>query len=632
MGWRRLVLAVLASVLVLTAAASGAPSPTHVRFTVAGDFAQGSGADAVLTAMGDSGADLALAVGDLSYGVTGEEQSWCDFVTQRVGAGYPFELLAGNHESNGVNGNINDFSACLPNQLPGLVGTYGRQYYVDVPQDDPLVRFVMISPALTFPDGSWQYTRGSARYNWTAAAIDGARSADIPWVVVGMHKPCITAGGYACDVGLDITNLLIDKKVDLVFNGHEHHYQRSKQLALGTGCSSLATNAYDADCVVDADSSLTAGAGTVFVTSGAGGQALRAIDTADPEYPYFVANMASNINPSKGYSDIDATPDRLLVSFVPAQGTFTDLFTITKGEPPPNVAPTADFTASANGLRADLDASGSRDTDGTITGYSWDFGDGATGTGRTPTHTYTDPGTYQVGLTVTDDDGATGTITKPVTVTSVQVVASDAFGRTATSSWGSADVGGPWSVNSGASSVNNGRGHINLGANASSWAYLNQVSATRVEVSFTQFLDKLPTGNGTRVENVVYVRRNGGNSYRGIVRVQPDGSVRLSLARSVSGAGVTTIASEITVPGLTVAAGEALQVRGQAVGTSPTTVRMKLWRAGTSEPAAWTLSTTDSTAGIQSAGAIGMAPYLPGGVTNAPIRVSVDDFLATQVP
>ena len=39
--------------------------------------------------------DFTLALGDLSYGTTGQEQSWCDFVTSRVGAGYPFELVAG---------------------------------------------------------------------------------------------------------------------------------------------------------------------------------------------------------------------------------------------------------------------------------------------------------------------------------------------------------------------------------------------------------------------------------------------------------------------------------------------------------------------------------------------------------
>ena len=60
-------------------------------------------------------------------------------VTAGVGAGYPFKLVSGNHESNGGNGNINNFSACLLHQLPGAVGTCGREYYVDVPQE-PVLR------------------------------------------------------------------------------------------------------------------------------------------------------------------------------------------------------------------------------------------------------------------------------------------------------------------------------------------------------------------------------------------------------------------------------------------------------------------------------------------------------------
>ena len=47
----------------------------------------------------------------------------------RVGNGFPFELISGNHESAGnLDGDINNFSACLSNQLPGAVGTYGRQW------------------------------------------------------------------------------------------------------------------------------------------------------------------------------------------------------------------------------------------------------------------------------------------------------------------------------------------------------------------------------------------------------------------------------------------------------------------------------------------------------------------------
>ena len=135
----------------------------------------------------------------------------------------PVRAGRGNHESNGQNGNINDFSACLPNQLPGAVGTYGRQYYVDVPAEAPLVRYVMISPGIQFPDGLWSCAAGTPRYQWTAAAIDAARAAGTPWVVVAMHKPCLSVGEYPCDPGADIMNLLAAKKVDLVLSGHEHH-------------------------------------------------------------------------------------------------------------------------------------------------------------------------------------------------------------------------------------------------------------------------------------------------------------------------------------------------------------------------------------------------------------------------
>ncbi|MHC4278176.1 MAG: PKD domain-containing protein, partial [Planctomycetota bacterium] len=63
-----------------------------------------------------------------------------------------------------------------------------------------------------------------------------------------------------------------------------------------------------------------------------------------------------------------------------------------------------------------FDGSGSTDPDGTIISYDWDFGDTATGSGVSPTHSYTTVGTYTVTLTVTDDLGATDQDTLTVTV------------------------------------------------------------------------------------------------------------------------------------------------------------------------------------------------------------------------
>ncbi|WP_415381688.1 Ig-like domain-containing protein [Halosimplex sp. TS25] len=81
-------------------------------------------------------------------------------------------------------------------------------------------------------------------------------------------------------------------------------------------------------------------------------------------------------------------------------------------------APTADAGADQTvdqGAATTFDASASSDNVG-IDEYEWDFGDGNTATGRTPTHTYDDPGTYTVTLTATDAAGNADSDTLTVTV------------------------------------------------------------------------------------------------------------------------------------------------------------------------------------------------------------------------
>ncbi|MEZ5121291.1 MAG: PKD domain-containing protein [Solirubrobacterales bacterium] len=91
----------------------------------------------------------------------------------------------------------------------------------------------------------------------------------------------------------------------------------------------------------------------------------------------------------------------------------------------PNAKPTAAFTATPSpattGQQVSLDASGSSDSDGTIAKYEWDLdGNGTyetdTGTTPTTTQTYATAGDVTVGLRVTDNDGATDTTTRTLTV------------------------------------------------------------------------------------------------------------------------------------------------------------------------------------------------------------------------
>lgn len=606
-----------------------------VHFTASGDIAARAQSAAVLSQIGSLNSDLHLALGDLSYGATGAEQTWCDFVTTRVGAGFPFELIAGNHESNGLNGNINDFSACLPNQLPGLVGTYGRQFYVDVPQGTPLVRFIAISPNLTFPDSTWSYAAGGPRYQWTAAAIDGARSANIPWVVVGMHKPCISIGQYGCDVGADVINLMLQKRVDLVLNGHEHLYQRSKQLATRSGCAALVAGTYNAACVADADDALMKGAGTVITTVGTGGVELRDVSMSDPEAGYFVTASGLNMNPTWGNLDVSATANQLTASFVPATGgNFTDAFTITVPQGG-NAPPVAAFTHSCTALNCSVDGSGSTDTDGLISGYAWDFGDGATASGATASHDYAASGTFPITLTVTDDDGATAMTSTSVTVTDPGgpgVLASDAFEREVSGGLGTADTGGAWTTTGAASaySVTSGTGRLRMTTPGGMLnAYLDGAPQQAGDLRFSFAADKAATGSGTFI-SAIGRRVATAGAYQAKIVLRSSGAVGVSLVRvNSSGGGEVTLQSAINVPGLTLTAGERLEVRLQVLGTSPTTLNLKVWKAGTPEPTTWQRTATDATAALQTIGGIGVRAYLSSTSTNAPVIASFDDLVLT---
>jgi PKD repeat protein len=308
--------------------------------------------------------------------------------------------------------------------------------------------------------------------------------------------------------------------------------------------------------------------------------------------------------------------------------------TVTVTAPPANVAPVAAFTAAVSGLAVSVDGAGSTDSDGSVASYAWEFGDGATGTGATASHAYAAAGTYPVRLTVVDDDGAVGTVTKSVTVTAPPVdpgpgeapvaVAVDDFGRTVASGFGSAATGGAWSVSGGARSVSDGVGHLQVNAaGGSSAAWLNSVSVTDVAVQMGISLDAAPTGAGTYV--YVTGRRTSGGHYRAVVRFLADGTTRLSLSRVVSNAETTL--RTVVLPG-TYTPGTVMQVRLDLSGTGTTTLNAKAWAAGTPEPGTWQVSATDTTASLQGAGGIGVTAYVSGSATVVPVRVNVDDLWA----
>lgn len=103
-----------------------------------------------------------------------------------------------------------------------------------------------------------------------------------------------------------------------------------------------------------------------------------------------------------------------------ATASTTAAVTITN---PANTSPNAviangPFSADV-GQSIAFSSAGSNDPDGSIGSYSWSFGDGSTSTSSNPSHSYAAAGTYNVSLTVTDNQGASATTTSSAIISAV---------------------------------------------------------------------------------------------------------------------------------------------------------------------------------------------------------------------
>lgn len=218
----------------------------------------------------------------------------------------------------------------------------------------------------------------------------------------------------------------------------------------------------------------------------------------------------------------------------------------------------------------------------------------------------------------------------PVDPPPAGALAADTFERALTGGWGDADIGGRWTQagSAGSFSVSAGTGSITMTAGSSRNVYLNGVSVSSSDMVVTVNTDKVVTGGGVYVSPIGR-RVAGSGEYRAKVRLLANGQVNLGLIRTSSTGTETAIQPEATVRGLSIAPGAPLRIRLQVTGTTPTTVRAKVWDATGAEPTSWTASASDATPALQTAGVIGFNTYLSGSASNAPVAVRFDNLMVT---
>jgi len=436
-----------------------ASNSTVFSFGSAGDASTLSSGEGMssLDRLATSGADFFLGVGDYSYSSSVTGDTWCSQFKAKFNN---VEIGPGNHdtgEESGQSGTrsyeryVSGCSYTLASQMTcGVVAgqCYGKEYYFDYPSTNPLARFIIVSPRVfnvtgvctttcnavvkspcNDTTGCWPYNKNDAHYNWTARAIDSARTAGIKWVMVGMHKVCISAGAESCNIGTNLFNMLVAKKVDLVLQGHDHTYERSKQLAFNSSCIGFTTNSsyvlYNSSCVVDDGSRgfYTAGAGTVVIIEGTFGAGFSTVNDTSKhpqnvaEAPYFVKLMGSNTPGSgHGFLKYAVSTDRIDIQ-TDFAGTYQDSFSVVS----PTTSLSASFTYSPASPTIGAQVTFTATASGGTSPYSfdWNFGDNSTAQGNPVSHSYTKAGSYNVALTVRDSAAPTPntqTMTNPVSV------------------------------------------------------------------------------------------------------------------------------------------------------------------------------------------------------------------------
>uniref|UniRef100_A0A0E0RKH5 Purple acid phosphatase n=1 Tax=Oryza rufipogon TaxID=4529 RepID=A0A0E0RKH5_ORYRU len=249
------------------------------RLGLIGDIGQTFDSNATLTHYEASGGDAVLFMGDLSYADkyplhdNNRWDTWGRF-SERSVAYQPWIWVAGNHEIDyapelGETKPFKPFTHRYP--TPHLASASPEPYWYSVKLAS--VHIIVLSSYSAFA----KYT---PQWKWLEAELGRVNRSETPWLIMASHSPWYNSNNFHYMEGesmrAQLEKMAVDARVDLVFAGHVHAYERSFRV------SNIRYNITDGLCTPVRDRRAP-----VYVTIGDGGNIEGLADEMTwPQPPY----------------------------------------------------------------------------------------------------------------------------------------------------------------------------------------------------------------------------------------------------------------------------------------------------------------------------------------------------------
>ncbi|KAF8397837.1 hypothetical protein HHK36_016762 [Tetracentron sinense] len=202
------------------------PANLPIKFAIVGDLGQTGWTNSTLQHIAGSNYDVMLLPGDLSYADL-YQPLWDSFgqLVEPLASKRPWMVTQGNHEIEK-----------LPLLHPSSFSSYNSRWHMpfeDSASDSNLYYSFEVAGVHVVMLGSYtDFDTGSAQYKWLEADLGKVNRERTPWLVVLIHAPWYNSNTAhqgeheAVDMKKAMEGLLYGARVDVVFAGHVHAYER----------------------------------------------------------------------------------------------------------------------------------------------------------------------------------------------------------------------------------------------------------------------------------------------------------------------------------------------------------------------------------------------------------------------